>query len=157
MSTATGVVTNYTTPLSWTVGYDSRNRLTSFNREGAETRYTYDANSNRLTAIDKTTSDMDLDGDFDAADFSKTTSQNLNVANDSNRLLGFSQTHSQVRGTRTISVANSNVNYTLDAAGNLTSDGLRTFEYDEANRMAKAKVFKDGEEATIRYPTRATV
>ena len=56
-----------------------------------------------------------------------------------------------MRGTRTISVANSNVNYTLDAAGNLTSDGLRTFEYDEANRMSKAKVFKDGEEATVRY------
>ncbi|MEI2678866.1 MAG: hypothetical protein V9G29_13965 [Burkholderiaceae bacterium] len=71
-------------------------------------------------------------------------------ANDSNRLLGFSQTLTQVRGTRTISTANSNVNYTLDAAGNLTSDGLRTFEYDEANRMSKAKVFKDGEEATHR-------
>ncbi len=56
-----------------------------------------------------------------------------------------------MRGTRTISAANSNVNYTLDAAGNLTSEGLRTFEYDEANRMAKAKAFKDGEEATVRY------
>lgn len=150
-STATGVVTNYTTPISWTVGYDSRNRLTSFSREGAQTTYTYDANSNRLTAIDKTTSDMDLDGDFDAADFQKTTSQNLNIGEGTNRLLGFTQTLSQVRGTRTISTANSNVSYTLDAAGNLTSDGLRKFDYDEANRMAKGKVFKDGEEATIRY------
>jgi hypothetical protein len=35
--------------------------------------------------------------------------------------------------------------------GNLTSDGLRDFEYDEANRLSKAKVFKDGEEASIRY------
>ncbi len=150
-STATGVVTNYTTPLAWTVDYDNRNRITGFKRQGAQTRYTYDANSNRLTAMDKTTSDMDLDGDFDAADFSETANQSLNIANDSNRLLGLSQTLTQVRGTRTISTANSNVNYTLDAAGNLTSDGLRTFEYDEANRMAKAKVFKDGEEATVRY------
>ncbi len=150
-STATGTVTTYTTPLSWSVEYDNRNRITGFTRVGAETRYTYDANSNRLTAVDRTTSDMDLDGDFDAVDFQKTANQTLNVDAASNKLLGFSQTLTQVRGTKTISTANSNVNYTLDAAGNLTSDGLRTFEYDEANRMSKAKVFKDGEEASIRY------
>ena len=32
----------------------------------------------------------------------------------------------------------------------LTSDGLRSFEYDEANRLSAAKVLKDGEEARIR-------
>ena len=31
-----------------------------------------------------------------------------------------------------------------------SSDGLRSFEYDEANRPSVAKVFKDGEEARIR-------
>ncbi|MGE0331756.1 MAG: DUF6531 domain-containing protein, partial [Ramlibacter sp.] len=150
-STATGTVTTYTTPLTWAVGYDSRNRLSSFNRPGAETSYTYDANSNRLTAIDKITSDTDLDGDFDNADFKKTTSQNLTIEGTSNRLLGFTQTLTNVRGTRTVSTANTNVSYALDAAGNLTSDGLRTFEYDPANRLSKARIFKDGEEASIRY------
>jgi RHS repeat-associated protein len=39
--------------------------------------------------------------------------------------------------TRTNSTVNSQVNYTLDANGNLTSDGLRTFQYDGTNRLAK--------------------
>jgi RHS repeat-associated protein len=43
------------------------------------------------------------------------------------------------------------VSYAVDAAGNLTSDGLRTFEYDAANRLSKARIFRDGEEASIRY------
>jgi RHS repeat-associated protein len=155
-STATGTVTTYTTPLNWTVGYDSRSRLTSFNRPGAETSYTYDANSNRLTAIDKITSDTDLDGDYDNADFKKTTSQNLTIEGTSNRLLGFTQTLTNVRGTRTVSTANTNVSYAVDPAGNLTSDGLRAFEYDPANRLSKARIFKDGEEASIRYLHNAT-
>lgn len=29
----------YQTPLSWSASYNSRNRLTGFNRAGAETRY----------------------------------------------------------------------------------------------------------------------
>ena len=150
-STATGAVTLYTTPLSWTAGYDNRNRLTQLNRAGAETTYTYDANSNRLSAIDKTTSDTDLDGEFDDSDFSKSTGQALNIDPASNKLLGFTQTFTKVRGTRTLSILNTNVAYTLDANGALTSDGLRDFEYDEANRLAKVKIFKDGEAAKVRY------
>ena len=49
---ATGAIELYQVPITWQVGYDSRNRLTSFVRDGAQTHYTYDANSNRLTAID---------------------------------------------------------------------------------------------------------
>ena len=50
--------------------------------------------------------------------------------------------------TNTIS---SDVTYSLDATDNITSDGLRDFEYDEANRLSKVKLFKDGEAARIRY------
>jgi hypothetical protein len=55
----------------------------------------------------------------------------------SNRLLGFSQTITTLTGTKTNSTVNSQVNYTLDANGNLTSDGLRTFEYDASDRLSK--------------------
>jgi hypothetical protein len=46
----------FNTPVSWTVGYDSRDRVISFNRNTsalsrASTAYTYDANSNRLSAL----------------------------------------------------------------------------------------------------------
>ncbi|MGE0498587.1 MAG: RHS repeat-associated core domain-containing protein [Ramlibacter sp.] len=150
-STATGTVTLYTTPLSWTAGYDSRNRLTSFNRNGSEASYTYDANSNRLTAIDKTTSDTDLDGDFDDSDFSKSTAQALSVDPASNKLLGFTQTLTKVKGTKTVSTVSSNVAYSLDANGALTSDGLRGFDYDNANRLSKISIVKDGEAAKVRY------
>ncbi len=152
VGTTTATVTQlYQTPLRWFAGYDNRNRLTSFERAGAQTSYTYDANSNRLSAIDASTSDTDLDGQFEQSDFNQSTRQALNIASDSNRLLGFSQNLTRMRGDRTISSATSNVNYTLDAAGNLTSDGLRTFDYDEANRISKARIFKDGEAARISY------
>jgi YD repeat-containing protein len=69
--------TYFTAPISWSATYDARDRLSSFARAGASTAYTYDANSNRLSAQDTTTSDTDLDGDFDAADYQKTTAQAL--------------------------------------------------------------------------------
>ena len=43
------------------------------------------------------------------------------------------------------------VTYAIDANGNLTSDGLRTFDYDQSGRLAKVKIYKDGEEASVRY------
>jgi RHS repeat-associated protein len=106
---------------------------------------------NRLSSIDKTTSDTDLDGDFDQADFSQTSSQSSNLDAASNKLLGFSQTITKVRGTRTLATTNSSVNYALDANGNMTTDGLRSFDYDESNRLAKIKITKDGEAASITY------
>jgi RHS repeat-associated protein len=141
----------YTTPLAWSAGYDNRNRLTSLVRAGAETRYTYDANSNRLSAIDKVTSDTDLDGVFDVDDFSQTTSQSPSIDAASNKLLGFTQTVTKVKGTKTQSITSSQVGYSLDANGAMTSDGLRTFEYDASGRLSKVKILKDGEAAKLSY------
>ena len=138
-------------PITWSAGYDSRNRLTSFNREGAQTSYTYDANANRLTSVDQITSDSDLDGIFDQSDFSKTTNQNLNIEDTSNKMLGFVQTVTTKNGTRTLSTVNTPVSYTLDANGAMTSDGLKSFEYDTANRLSKVRIFKDGEAASVSY------
>ena len=141
----------YQTPISWTAGYDSRNRLTSFARAGAETKYSYDANSNRLTAIDITSSEIDLEGAFDQPDFTQSASQSLNIDAASNRLLGFTQTVTKTQAGNPVSSVTSNVNYSIDANGAMTSDGLRTFEYDESRRLAKVKIVKDGEAATVEY------
>jgi RHS repeat-associated protein len=154
IGTATTVVTQlYQTPLSWTAGYDNRNRLTGFNRPGAQTSYSYDANSNRLTAVDQTISDTNASGSFELADTALTTNQTLNLQSGSNRLLGFAQTITRVQGTRTLATTNSTINYALDANGNLTSDGLRSFDYDASNRLSKVRILKDGEAASIHYFT----
>ena len=154
-STATGTVTSstsyYQTPINWAVTYDSRGRVTSFNRPSAQTGYTYDANSNRLSAINKKVSDIDLDGDFDQLDKAQTTAQALSIEQTSNKLQGFTQSLTSTRGTRTLSTTHSSVNYALDAIGNMTTDGLRAFSYDEANRHSQTSISKDGEAAKVTY------
>ena len=116
---------------------------------------TYDPNSNRLTAIAKTISDTDQDGDFDAIDFQKTTSQALAVQATSNKLTGFTQSlttqRTNAQGNPVTSSVNSQVTYSLDANGNLTSDGLRIFEYDATNRLSKVQVSQSAEAAKITY------
>jgi len=141
----------YQTPISWTAGYDARDRLTSFARAGAQTKYSYDANSNRLTAIDQTTSEADLEGAFDQPNFTQSASQSLNVDAASNKLLGFTQTVAKTQAGNPVSSVTSNVHYSVDANGTMTSDGLRTFEYDESRRLAKVKIVKDGEAAVVEY------
>jgi RHS repeat-associated protein len=152
VGTGTATVTEYyKVPLTWTAGYDTRNRLTGFTRAGSQTSYTYDPNSNRLTSIDKTSVDIDQDNQIDATDTATTTAQTASLQATSNRLLGFSQTITKVKGTQTLSTTAASVTYSIDANGNLTSDGLRTFEYDESNRLSKVKILKDGEAASIKY------
>ncbi|MGH6624940.1 MAG: DUF6531 domain-containing protein, partial [Burkholderiaceae bacterium] len=141
----------YQIALSWRAGYDNRDRLVSFARDGAESKYSYDPNSNRLTAIDKTTSDTDLDGSFDADDLQTSSSQSLNIEATSNRLLGLTQTVTTTRHGKTMSVVTTPIHYTLDANGSLTSDGLRGFDYDAANRLSKVRLDKEGEASSIRY------
>jgi RHS repeat-associated protein len=151
-TTSTGTVTAYLTPLTFTADYDSRNRLIAFNRAGSQTSYSYDPNSNRLTAIDRVTSDIDLEAQFGAADdFVLTTNQNLVVDATSNKLLGFKQTVIKTMAGNTASTVVTPINYSLDANGSLTSDGLRSFEYDASNRLFKVKLSKDGEAASVKY------
>jgi len=136
--------------LSWTVGYDSRNRIVRFASAWATTLYSYDANGNRLTQQDSALGTHDLDADHEDPGRNRDTRRTLKIDASSNRLLGLSQTQTEVQGTRS-TTSKTSVTYSLDAAGNLTSDGLRSFDYDEANRMAKARVLSKGEEARIRY------
>jgi RHS repeat-associated protein len=155
-TTATVVTELYQAPFSWQAGYDNRNRLTSFNRAGSEQSYSYDANSNRLTSIAKKVSDTDIDGIFEATDRAATTSQLLNIEASSNKLLGFNQSvltqATAANGTRrTVSNVISSINYQLDANGNLTSDGLRSFDYNAENRLEKVQITQNGEAAKITY------
>lgn len=149
--TSQTVTEQYQTPVSWTAGYDVRNRLTRFARAGASTVYSYDANSNRLTAIEQTTSEVDLEGAFDQPNFTQSTSQDLTIEAASNKLLGLRQTVTRTQAGGASSSVTSQVNYILDANGAMTSDGLRTFEYDESRRLAKVKLVKDGEAAAVEY------
>lgn len=141
----------YQTPISWNAGYDARNRLTSFARTGADTKYSYDANSNRLTAVDTTSSEIDLEAAFDAPNFTQSANQNLNIDAASNKLLGFSQTLTKTQAGAAVSSVTSQVNFSLDANGAITSDGLRTFDYDESRRLSQVKIVKDGEAAAVEY------
>jgi RHS repeat-associated protein len=104
---------------------------------------------NRLTAF--TRADADLDGAFDAEDFSATTAQSLSIAEGSNRLLGFTQTLSRTQGTRTLSTTSAQVAYSLDGAGNLTSDGLRSFGHDATGRLSQVRIGLGSEEAATTY------
>jgi RHS repeat-associated protein len=147
-ATGTATVTQlYTTPISWAIDYDNRDRITRFARSipgnaagqqaAASSAYTYDANSNRLSSIAITATDTDKDGLFETSEQRKNQAQQLSIAANSNRLLGFTQSVTTLTGTRTNSTVNSQVNYTLDANGNLTSDGLRSFQYDGSDRLSK--------------------
>ena len=146
----------FNTPVSWTVGYDSRDRVISFNRStsalsSSSAAYSYDANSNRLSALVQQISDTDLNNSFTTADTNASNNQTSNIASNSNRLLGFSQTLSSVRNGTSLSSSTSTTNYSRDAAGNLTSDGLRVFEYDSQNRHSKTIVNDPYQGSKITY------
>lgn len=118
---------------------------------GADTSYTYDASSNRLTASETRTSETDLDALFDQANLAQATGQALKIEDASNRLLGFTQTTTKMVNGQPSVVVTTPVNYSVDANGSMTSDGLRSFDYDASGRLTKVKIYKDGEEAGIRY------
>jgi RHS repeat-associated protein len=113
---------------TWNVSYDAVGRITGFNATGSQTSFGYDANGNR-TASTKT-----LNG--------QTTSRNYTVGNNSNRIQGFSQT---AGGTTT------NVAYTYNANGDLTSDGLRTYSYNAEGRLSAVTTGATDASPTTRY------
>jgi RHS repeat-associated protein len=148
-TTATSTAITATTAL-YTIGYDSLGRISTFSRAAgtgaANTAplpaqsavFTYDANGNRLTSIQTTGSGATA----------QNTNRSYTVDPTSNRLLGFSQTLST--GTAT-GGASANVAYTYDANGALLKDGLRSYEYDAANRLADATTGAGIDAPTTRY------
>jgi RHS repeat-associated protein len=148
-TTATSTAITATTAL-YTIGYDSLGRISSFSRAAgagaassaplpAQTAvFTYDANGNRLSSIQTTGSGATA----------QNTNRTYSVDPASNRLLGFAQTLST--GTAT-GGATANVSYQYDANGALLKDGLRSYEYDAANRLADATTGAGIDAPTTRY------
>lgn len=114
--------------VTWSVGYDSVGRITSFDATGNTAGFGYDANGNR------TSSTRTLGG--------LTTARSYSVATGSNRLTGFSQTAS---GTAT------NVVYGYNANGDLVGDGLRSYGYDAEGRLSTATTGATDISPTTRY------
>ena len=134
----------------YTIGYDSLGRISSFSRAagmGAVTTapltaqsatFSYDANGNRLTSVQTSSSGT----------AQQSTSRSYTVASTSNRLQSFSQ--SQTSGTATTGAITA-VNYQYDANGALLADGLRRYEYDAANRLANVTTGVGIDAPTTRY------
>jgi RHS repeat-associated protein len=156
---ASGVVTSTTTllatPLAWNVGYDSRNRITSFSRLGDSQSFAYDANGNRTSSQSTRQYDTDLDGGYESSDRTVTTQQTWTIDPASNRLTALSQqtttTRSNAQGNPVSTQVNAQASYPADAAGNLTTDGLRKFEYDSQNRHSKTGINDADEGAKAIY------
>ena len=55
------------------------------------------------------------------------TVQSQRIDSASNRLLGFTQSITTTKGTKTLATTSAQVNYALDALGNMATDGLRDF------------------------------
>jgi RHS repeat-associated protein len=139
-------------PLSWTVAYDRRDRIVEFSRAGSSSRFTYDANGNRLSAVSRTISDSDLDGAYEPQEFARTLIQQQDIEAASNRLLGVTLITTVYRSGSDGAGRSSAVRlgYSLDASGSLSHDGVRGFEHDAAGRLAQVQVSSDGE--TLRIP-----
>jgi RHS repeat-associated protein len=151
-TTATSTAVTATTA-QFSIGYDALGRITSFSRAGspgaASTAplptqtavFSYDSNGNRLTSLQTS---VQTTG---SATAQQSTDRSYTVDPAGNRLLSFSQTLS----TNGSPGATSAVTYQHDANGALTSDGLRRYEFDAANRLAAMTVGAVDTSPTTRY------
>ncbi|MBI2768760.1 MAG: hypothetical protein HYX47_04015 [Burkholderiales bacterium] len=152
---------------SYQIEYDSRNRISRMNRDfrerivpelmpmkqnaapvldtdnpnaptarfGELETFEYDLNGNRTSRLEQLRLINPNTGNMGAG---LATQRSYNLDGSSNRLLGLSQTLTQTNARgNTLNSASSTVNYGLDAAGDQTGDGLKSYEYDAAGRLAK--------------------
>lgn len=115
--------------VTWSVGYNSVGRITSFNATGNTAGFGYDANGNRSSST------RAVDG--------TSTSRTYTVGSTSNQLTGFSQT---INGASSTSVT-----YGYNANGDMVSDGLRSYAYDAEGRLAAATTGATDVSPTTRY------
>ncbi|CAN7442504.1 DUF6531 domain-containing protein [Acidovorax sp. LjRoot118] len=122
-------------PATWTVTYSPAGRITGFTKTVASgtpantVTYAYDANGNR------TTSSQQRAG----------TTTNRTYTLPANRQTGFSQTQTGA------STANTTVTYGYNTAGDLLTDGLRTFQYDSQERLEKVTTGTGADAPSTQY------
>jgi RHS repeat-associated protein len=138
-------------PVTFNVTYDPVGRITAFTQSGTATvstpinsvTFTYDANGNRQTSVQATTT-LTKTGGTTAAPIltpsTQTTTRTYQIDPTGNKLLGFSQTMTQTGGAANGATSNATVNYTYDANGALLTDGLRHYAYDSEGRLAAASL-----------------
>ena len=120
-------------------------RITAFTQAGSATTstpvssisFTYDANGNRQTSVQATTT---VTGKGTTASplvsSTQTTTKTYQIDPAGNKLLGFSQTMTQTGGA----TSTATVSYAYDANGALLTDGLRHYAYDSEGRLAAASL-----------------
>ena len=138
-------------PVTYNVTYDPVGRITAFTQTGTATvstpvssiAFTYDANGNRQTSVQSTTT-VNKTGGTTAVPIltpsTQTTTRTYQIDPAGNKLLGFSQTMTQTGGTANGASSTANVAYSYDANGALLTDGLRHYAYDSEGRLAAASL-----------------
>ena len=144
--TATGSAVTQV-PVTFNVTYDPVGRIIAFTQTGTATTatpissitFTYDANGNRQTSVQVTTTLAKTGGTTAVPILTPstlTTTRNYQIDPAGNKLLGFSQTMAQTGGA----TSTANVAYSYDANGSLLTDGLRHYAYDSEGRLAAASL-----------------
>jgi RHS repeat-associated protein len=133
-------------PVTYNVSYDPTGRITTFTQSGTATTstplssisFTYDANGNRQSSVQSTTTIVVTGTKANPilTPSTTTTTKTYQIAPAGNKLLGFSQTMTQTGGA----TSNASVAYSYDANGSLLTDGLRHYAYDSEGRLAAASL-----------------
>ncbi len=126
---------------NWTAGYDATGRITSFNDttsggSGATSGFTYDANGNRATSSQSPGPAAGI----------TSRSRTYSITTNTNRLASYSQTD-VVSG----SPVNTTTTFSINANGDTTGDGTKTYGFDVENRLASTSTGTSPTVSTSRY------
>ena len=123
---------------NWAVGYDATGRITSFNDAATSSTsgFTYDANGNRATSSQSPGPAAGI----------TSRSRTYSITANTNRLASYSQSD-VVSG----SPVNTTTTFSINANGDTTGDGTRTYGFDVESRLASTSTGTSPTVSTSRY------